>query len=58
MKYGNVTESEYHSGIDAIKWTLQQKRAQLESAEFCVQDIKNEIEKIEADMRGILSVIP
>ena len=54
MDYNNVTQKDYHTGIDAIKWTLQQKRNQLEHAELCVQDIKNEIEKIISDMKEIL----
>lgn len=52
--YTNVTEDDYHTGVDAVKWTLQRKRNQLNNAEQRVQDIRDEVQKIEETLKEIL----
>jgi len=54
LKYGEVSQSEYHTGIDALKWSLQQARAKVENCEVQLQFAKEKVRNIESDLRKIL----
>jgi len=58
MKYGEVSDTEYHNGIDALKWSLLEKRSKVERCEQQLQWAKEEVQKIEGDLKQIMEARP
>ena len=54
MRYGDVSHTEYCSGIDALRWTLVEKRTRVYNIEQNLFDAKKELADVEDDIRKIL----
>jgi len=58
MEYGNVTKEEYHRGIDALKWTLLEKKNKVKILKQSLVYAEKQVQDIETDLRQIIEMRP
>ena len=58
MKYGDVSHKEYCNGVDALKWTLLEKKNTVRYLEERLEYARKEVQDVENDLKDILNVEP